>query len=61
MTDDIPATAQDIVATILNACPSAHSVETIRDMALRSGRYTVEEQALIIQAAETRLLMLRGR
>jgi hypothetical protein len=61
MTDDTPATAQDIIATILNACPSAYSVETIRDMALRSGRYTEQEQALIIQAADTRLVMLRGR
>ena len=61
MTDDIPATAQDIIATILNACPSYHSVETIRDLALKSGRYTVAEQALIVDAADTRLQILRGR
>ena len=60
MTDE-PTTAQAVIATILNACPSAQSVETIRDMALRSGRYTVEEQGLIVQAADTRLVMLRGR
>jgi hypothetical protein len=60
MTDE-PTTAQAVIATILDCCRAPSAVEMLRDMALRSGRYTVEEQGLIVQAADTRLVMLRGR
>ena len=60
MTDE-PTTARDVVATILDCAPSALCVEMLRDMALKSGNYSIEDQTLIVQAAQTRLFTLRGR
>ena len=60
MTDE-PTTARDVVATILDCAPSALCVEMLRDMALKSGNYSTEDQAMIVEAAQTRLFTLRGR
>ena len=60
MTDE-PTTARDVVATILDCAPSALCVEMLRDMALKSGNYSTEDQAMIVEAAQTRLMTLRGR
>lgn len=60
MTDE-PTTAQHVIATILDCCPSPGTVTMVRDMAILSGKYTAAEQALIIQAADTRMLTLKGR
>ena len=60
MTDE-PTTARDVVATILDCAPSALCVEMLRDMALKSGNYSIEDQAMIVQAADIRLTVLKGR
>ena len=60
MTDE-PTTARDVVATILDCAPSALCVEMLRDMALKSGNYSTKDQAMIVEAAQTRLFTLRGR
>ena len=58
---DIPATAQDIIVTIRDCCRSVQTVRTIRDMAIKSGRYTEQEIAKICDAAGVRMQALRGR
>ena len=58
---DEPTTAQDIIVTIRDCCRAVNTVRTLRDMAIKSGRYTAEEQAQICDAAAVRMQVLRGR
>ena len=56
---DEPATAQDIIVTIRDCCRSVSTVRTLRDMALKSGRYSLAEQGWIVDAADDRIKVLR--
>ena len=54
MTDEkVPASS--VVSTIIDCCRSRHAIETIRDLALRDGRYGADERRAIEQAARVKL------
>ena len=47
--------ASSVVQTILDCCPNRHTVETVRDLALKDGRYGADERRAIEQAARVKL------
>lgn len=47
--------AESVVQTIIDCCQSRHTVETVRDLALRDGRYGADERRSIEAAAKVKL------
>lgn len=51
--------AGSVVATIIDCCHSRHTIETMRDLALRDGRYGADERRAIEAAAKVKLETVR--
>ena len=48
-----------VVQTIIDCCPNRHTIETVRDLALRDGRYGADERRAIEAAAKVKLETVR--
>lgn len=47
--------AESVVQTIIDCCHSRHTIETVRDLALKDGRYGADERRAIEAAARVKL------